>query len=84
MSTYKPPLPPSTSSTDTNPLDPRVPAFFESFYATSDDPSDAAHERYVDSMTNDGTLIMGSKTAKGREEIMGLRRGLWSGPVKAR
>lgn len=63
-------------------LDPRIIPFFEKFYADSDNPD--AHDDYVDSMTKDGTLIMGSKRATGQGELMTLRKGLWSGPVKTR
>ena len=65
-------------------LDPRIIPFFEKFYATSDNPSDAAHSDYVDSLTKDGVMIMGTKKASGADEIMTLRKGLWSGPVKTR
>ncbi|KAL2223105.1 hypothetical protein M432DRAFT_37305 [Thermoascus aurantiacus ATCC 26904] len=51
-------------------------SFMEEFYATSDDP--AAHEKYVASFTPDATLIMGSKVARGSEEILALRHGLWT------
>lgn len=66
------------------PVDPRIISFFEAFYATSDDPSEAAHDAYADSLTPDATLIMGTKRAEGREQIYALRKGLWSGPVKTR
>ncbi|EON63447.1 hypothetical protein W97_02675 [Coniosporium apollinis CBS 100218] len=49
--------------------------FFEEFYATSDTPD--AHDKYADSFTEDATLIMASKKAKGRSEILALRKGLW-------
>jgi hypothetical protein len=76
MSTYK-------GSTPSNPkVDPRIVEFYQNFYRVSDDPS--AHDEYVDAMTKDGTLVMGSKKAVGAEEIMKLRKGLWSGPVKTR
>ena len=65
-------------------LDPRIIPFFEKFYATSDSPSEQSHKDYVDAMTKDGTLIMGTKKAVGAEELMTLRKGLWSGPVKTR
>lgn len=38
-------------------------AFMQSFYATSD--TESSHDAYVDSFTDDATLIMGPKTAKG-------------------
>lgn len=65
-------------------LDPRIIPFFENFYTLSDSPTDAAHDGYVDSLTPDGTMIMGTKKAVGRDELYTLRKGLWSGPVKTR
>lgn len=65
-------------------LDPRIIPFFENFYAYSDNPSDASHDNYVDSLTSDGVLIMGTKKAEGRDQLYALRKGLWSGPVKTR
>ncbi|KAB8068329.1 hypothetical protein BDV29DRAFT_199480 [Aspergillus leporis] len=56
-------------------------SFLESFYATSD--TESQHDKYVESFTDDAILIMGSKVAKGSEEIRGLRHGLWT-HVKAR
>lgn len=38
-------------------------AFMEDFYRTSD--TEARHEKYVQSFTEDATLIMGPKEAKG-------------------
>ena len=38
-------------------------AFMEDFYRTSD--TESLHEKYVESFTDDATLIMGSKQAKG-------------------
>jgi hypothetical protein len=38
-------------------------AFMEDFYRTSD--TEAQHEKYVQSFTEDATLIMGPKEAKG-------------------
>ena len=65
-------------------LDPRIIPFFEKFYATSDSPEESAHNDYVDALTPDGTLVMGTKKCSGKDEIMTLRKGLWSGPVKTR
>lgn len=65
-------------------LDPRIVPFYENFYRVSDDSSDAAHDEYVGAMTSDGTLIMGTKKSVGKDEVMTLRKGLWSGPVKTR
>ncbi|KKK18130.1 hypothetical protein ARAM_007328 [Aspergillus rambellii] len=48
----------------------------ESFYRTSD--TEALHDQYVASFTNDATLIMGPKTARGEDEIRSLRHGLWT------
>ena len=38
-------------------------AFMEDFYRTSD--TESLHEKYVQNFTNDATLIMGPKEAKG-------------------
>ncbi|KAL4793600.1 hypothetical protein BDV19DRAFT_214509 [Aspergillus venezuelensis] len=51
-------------------------SFMEKFYSISDD--ETQHEAYVDSFTDDATLIMGPKTAKGKDEILPLRHGLWT------
>ncbi|OJK02797.1 hypothetical protein ASPACDRAFT_113135 [Aspergillus aculeatus ATCC 16872] len=51
-------------------------SFLESFYRTSD--TESAHDQYVQNFTEDATLIMGPKTAKGRDEIRTLRHGLWT------
>ncbi|PWY72382.1 hypothetical protein BO70DRAFT_364915 [Aspergillus heteromorphus CBS 117.55] len=51
-------------------------AFLENFYRTSD--TENLHETYVDSFTDDATLIMGSKVARGKDEILPLRHGLWT------
>ncbi|PSN67940.1 hypothetical protein BS50DRAFT_572921 [Corynespora cassiicola Philippines] len=56
-------------------FDPAYKKFFEEFYAISDTPD--AHPRYVDQFTSDATLVMASKRAKGSDEILGLRKGLW-------
>lgn len=78
MSTYK-------GATPSNPkVDPRVVEFYENFYRVSDDPSEQAHVEYADSITKDGTLSMGTKKATGYDNIMELRKGLWSGPIKTR
>ncbi|KAL6709289.1 hypothetical protein ACN47E_001696 [Coniothyrium glycines] len=49
--------------------------FFEDFYATSDTPD--AHDKYITYFTKDATLIMASKTAKGSDEILTLRKAMW-------
>jgi hypothetical protein len=54
-----------TSSYPTLDFDPAYKQFFEDFYAISDTPD--AHDKYVDSFTEDATLIMASKKAKGSE-----------------
>ncbi|KAL4941461.1 hypothetical protein BDV06DRAFT_179840 [Aspergillus oleicola] len=51
-------------------------SFMENFYSISDDESQ--HSAYVDSFTDDATLIMGPKTAKGKDEILSLRHSLWT------
>ncbi|OQD75121.1 hypothetical protein PENDEC_c008G05005 [Penicillium decumbens] len=51
-------------------------AFMEDFYRTSDTGS--LHEKYTQSFTDDATLIMGPKEAKGSSEILPLRHGLWT------
>lgn len=56
-------------------------SFLESFYKTSD--TEFLHEKYVQSFTEDATLIMGSKVANGSKEILNLRHGLWT-HVKSR
>ena len=78
MSTYKGSLPHAVK------YDRKLPDFFERFYAISDDPSEDAHEKYAGSLTDDATLIMGIKEAKGYDNILEFRKGLWSGPVKKR
>ncbi|KAE9379173.1 hypothetical protein N431DRAFT_327436 [Stipitochalara longipes BDJ] len=56
-------------------VDGGIKAFFEEFYKTSDTPD--AHEKYADSFTGNATVVMASKRAEGREEILQLRRGMW-------
>lgn len=63
-------------------VDPRIVAFFERFYAVSDDPT--AHEDYAQSFLPDADFAMGAKKTKGYEGILTLRQGLWSGPIKSR
>lgn len=46
------------------PFAPQYKDFFENFYKISDTPE--AHELYSQQFTEDATLIMASKTAKGR------------------
>lgn len=42
-------------------------SFMEDFYRTSD--NEALHEKYVESFTNDATLIMGPREAKGANGV---------------
>lgn len=65
-------------------IDARIPAFFARFYAVSDDPSEQSHVDYANSLTKNATLIMGIKEAKGYDNILEFRKGLWTGPVKTR
>ena len=78
MSTYKATFPPSIK------LDTRIPAFFERFYAVSDTNSEECHTQYANSLTKEGTLIMGIKEVQGYDSILEFRKGLWTGPVKTR
>jgi len=57
-------------------VDDGIKAFFEEFYKTSDTPD--AHEKYADSFTKDATIIVASKKAVGSEEILQLRKGMWT------
>lgn len=53
---------------DTTLAPPRAPAliaFMEDFYRTSD--TESQHEKYVQSFTEDATLIMGPKQAQGSD-----------------
>jgi hypothetical protein len=45
-------------------------AFMEDFYRTSD--TESLHEKYVQSFTEDATLIMGPKEAKGTSGMFGF------------
>jgi hypothetical protein len=45
-------------------VNPAIREFFEQFYKTSDTPD--AHQQYADSFTENATLVMASKTVKGR------------------
>ncbi|KAH7360576.1 hypothetical protein BKA65DRAFT_188723 [Rhexocercosporidium sp. MPI-PUGE-AT-0058] len=67
---YKSAIPPGIQ------LDEGIRAFFEEFYKTSDTPD--AHDRYADSFTADADFIMASKRARGRDEILALRKGMWA------
>lgn len=59
MSQYTSSYPPSV------PFDAAYKSFFESFYQISDTPP--ANEQYADQFTEDATLVMASKTVKGRD-----------------
>lgn len=63
-------------------IDPRIPQFFERFYAISDNPD--THEEYAHSLTDDATMIMGTRTVEGYKDILALRHSLWSGPIQRR
>ncbi|KAK7615119.1 hypothetical protein BKA81DRAFT_353612 [Phyllosticta paracitricarpa] len=56
-------------------FDPDFKKFFEDFYAVSDTPD--VHDEYVKNFTDGATLIMASRKAVGKEEILQLRKGLW-------
>jgi len=51
-------------------IDPAIKQFYEEFYKISDTPD--AHEKYAQSFTEDATVVMGSKTAKGRSGMIDL------------
>ncbi|PLB35681.1 uncharacterized protein BDW47DRAFT_109981 [Aspergillus candidus] len=68
--TLNPAFSPSPESTSA------MTSFLESFYATSD--TESAHDKYPSYFTDDATLIMGSKVAKGSQEILTLRHNLWT------
>ncbi|CBY00657.1 hypothetical protein IAQ61_011570 [Plenodomus lingam] len=69
MSAYASAYPPDT------PFDPAYKAFFEQFYAVSDDPG--AHEVYVENFTRDAIVIMASRKVVGRDAILALRHSMW-------
>ncbi|KAE8152153.1 hypothetical protein BDV25DRAFT_138202 [Aspergillus avenaceus] len=56
--------------------------FLETFYQISD--TESQHAQYVDHFTDDATLIMGSKVARGSSEILNLRHGLWTHVARRR
>ncbi|PWY95472.1 hypothetical protein BO94DRAFT_506423 [Aspergillus sclerotioniger CBS 115572] len=51
-------------------------SFMENFYRISD--AESQHDQYVSNFTDDATLIMGSKVARGVDEILPLRHSLWT------
>ena len=69
MSSYKGATPSLT-------IDPRIPGFFEKFYAISDNPSEESHTVYANSLTKNGTMVMGSKKVEGHDAILELRKGM--------
>lgn len=60
----------------------RIVAFYENFYAVSDNPD--THEEYARSFTSTADIIMGTKAAKGYDEILELRKAIWAGPIISR
>jgi len=75
---YKGATPSSTSLA----VDPRIIAFYERFYAVSDDSS--LHEEYARSFTPTADIIMGTRAAKGYDDILTLRKAIWAGPIVSR
>ncbi|KAL8751170.1 MAG: hypothetical protein Q9199_006603 [Rusavskia elegans] len=55
--------------------DPKVQELMSHYFATSN--HDADHEGFADMFTADGEYSMNDRKAKGREEIINMRRGLW-------
>jgi len=68
--TYKSAYPPGIQ------IDDSIKAYFEEFYKTSDSPD--VHEKYAESFTKDATLVMGLKVGRGYDEILALRKGMWT------
>lgn len=54
---------------------PHIAKFVDSFYAISDATD---HERWVQCFTPDAEIDMAGQTAKGSEEIMGVRNAGWA------
>lgn len=50
--------------------------FLHTYYDTSNDGQ--AHDDYADFFTKDGQFIFNDKKAKGRDEILKLRKAIWS------
>ncbi|OKL60472.1 hypothetical protein UA08_04211 [Talaromyces atroroseus] len=64
-------MPPTSINTST------LSSFITSFFTTSDTPT--AHEKYArEYFTADATLTMGGKRADGFDEILSLRKSLWT------
>ncbi|KIW91045.1 uncharacterized protein Z519_07939 [Cladophialophora bantiana CBS 173.52] len=76
--TYTGQVPPSLA----NKIDARIVPFFERFYHVSDTPS--AHDDYAASFFPDADFVMGSKSVKGYDQVLELRKGLWTGPIQSR
>ncbi|TVY31547.1 hypothetical protein LSUB1_G008919 [Lachnellula subtilissima] len=70
--TYKSEYPPGSQ------IDQGIKTFFEDFYRTSDTPTPDAHEKYAAAFTKDAELIMISKVARGYDEILEVRKGMWT------
>lgn len=73
---------PSPSISTSLSVSPRIVAFFENFYAISDNPS--THEEYAQALSADAELIMGTKRGQGHDEILALRKANWAGPIASR
>ncbi|KAK4202754.1 hypothetical protein QBC40DRAFT_276087 [Triangularia verruculosa] len=54
----------------------QIQGFISYFFAISDDPK-RMYEPWLDCFTEDAEVTMGTKVAKGREELHELRRGMW-------
>ncbi|KAK1042474.1 hypothetical protein LTR74_018526 [Friedmanniomyces endolithicus] len=59
---------------------PEIRSFYKSFYAVSDTPD--AHDKYAAFFTKSARLIMASNEANGRDEILGMRKGMWEKVAK--
>eukprot|EP00388_Colpodella_angusta_P026010 GDKK01004252.1.p1 GENE.GDKK01004252.1~~GDKK01004252.1.p1 ORF type:complete len:145 (+),score=10.23 GDKK01004252.1:99-533(+) len=68
--TYKSEYPPGLQ------IDTGIKEFFEDFYKTSDTPD--AHDKYVDSFTEDATFKLASTKGVGRDQILQIRKQMWS------
>lgn len=83
MSTTNNQYTPTASSSAAGIFDSRILLFFTSFYAASDN-SASIEEWATEYFTRDAHVTMGSKEAKGYDEILALRKANWAGPVKTR
>ncbi|KAI7544117.1 hypothetical protein KC331_g6995 [Hortaea werneckii] len=59
---------------------PEIHKYFESFYTISDTPD--IHQEYSEQFTQNAKLIMASKEAQGRNEILQIRIGMWEKVAK--